>query len=345
MCDRASAVCLSTGAELACVPGGQPGIASVMKLPPAREPGDPRSSRVRLRRDLVEAGWSDVLLAQAVRNGVLARPRRGAYVDAAAWRSLDEAGRHALRARAAVQQAKTRVVLSHVSGLVEVEAPLWGLDLEDVHLTRLDGKIGRHEAGIHQHCGAVAPDDVVRLHGVELMNPARLAVEATTYGSEIGLVVTNDLLHRALTTREEIRERYSLMTAWPHTLSTDVVIRLADARIESVGESRTLWMCHQQGLPMPVPQHEVRDASGRLVGRVDFAWPELGVYLEFDGRVKYEKLLKEGERASDVVFREKRREDEIRRVTGWRCLRIAWSDLENPARLAAMIRAFLFPAA
>lgn len=316
-----------------------------MMLPTAREPDDSRISRVRLRRDLLDDGWSDDLLAQAVRGGVLARPRRGAYVDAAAWKALDEAGRHGLRARAAQQQAKTKVVLSHVSGLVEVDAPLWGLDLSDVHLTRLDGKIGRHEAGIHQHSGAVISDDVVQLNGVTLMSPPRLAVEATTYGSEIGLVVMNDLLHRGLTTREEIRERYASMTAWPYTLSTDVVIRLSDARVESVGESRTVWLCHQQGLPMPIPQYEVRDSSGRLVGRVDFAWPELGVYLEFDGKVKYEKHLRDGERASDAVFREKRREDEIRRVTGWRCLRIAWSDLENPARLAAMIRAFLFPAA
>ena len=67
--------------------------------------------------------------------------------------------------------------------------------------------------------------------------------------------------------------------------------------------------------------------------------------MEFDGRVKYEKLLEPGQRASDVVIAEKRREDLIRRLTGWRCLRITWSDLEHPERTAAMIRTALFPPA
>jgi hypothetical protein len=71
---------------------------------------------------------------------------------------------------------------------------------------------------------------------------------------------------------------------------------------------------------------------------VDFAWPRFGVFLEFDGRVKYEKLLRPGQSASDVVIAEKRREELICRLTGWRCIRIVWSDLEHPARTAAMIR-------
>ncbi len=42
-----------------------------------------------------------------------------------------------------------------------------------------------------------------------------------------------------------------------------------------------------------------------------------------------------------MVFREKRREDRIRELTGWRCFRITWHDLGDPGRLAARIRAFL----
>jgi len=41
------------------------------------------------------------------------------------------------------------------------------------------------------------------------------------------------------------------------------------------------------------------------------------------------------------VFREKKREDLIRAVTGWRCIRITWIDLEHPERTAARIRAVL----
>jgi len=45
--------------------------------------------------------------------------------------------------------------------------------------------------------------------------------------------------------------------------------------------------------------------------------------------------------AGDVVFREKRREDRVRELTGWRCFRITWQDLAGPVRLAARIRAFI----
>ena len=42
---------------------------------------------------------------------------------------------------------------------------------------------------------------------------------------------------------------------------------------------------------MPMPQYEVFDQLGHLLGRVDFAWPELGVFVEFDGKEKYLKYL------------------------------------------------------
>ena len=72
------------------------------------------------------------------------------------------------------------------------------------------------------------------------------------------------------------------------------------------------------------------------MARVDFAWPELGVFVEFDGKVKYEALLKPG-RVSRRMWsiREKRREERIVELTGWTCIRVTWSDLENPEALLA----------
>lgn len=292
-----------------------------------------------LRRAYVEAGYTDRALARMVGDGTLARARRGAYVAGSVWRDLDEAGRHSVRARAALDQARAPVALSHVSGLLEYDTPVWGLDLSVVHLTRRDGRIGRQEAGIRQHAGAIRPGDIVERNGLAVMCPQRLALEITTMtDTERALAVVCDLLHRGLTTPEELAARYALMEQWPNTLGTQVVLRLADPRIESVGEARTLHLCFSQQLPKPTPQFEIRDANGDVVARVDFAWPELGVFLEFDGRVKYEKLLREGERASDVVIREKAREELICRLTGWRCIRITWADLADPVRTAALIR-------
>ena len=259
------------------------------------------------------------------------------------WRDLDEAGRHSVRARAALAQAKAPGVLSHVSGILEFDPQIWDLDLSDVHLTRRDRRIGRHEAGIRQHAGFIRPGDVVTRNGVPVMCPARLVLEVTTMTDSERALVVCDFLHRGLTTSDELAARYALMEQWPNTLATQLVLRLADPRIETVGEARTLHLCFSQSLPMPTPQVEIRDANGVVVARVDFAWPELGVFLEFDGKIKYEKLLKEGERASDVVVREKAREELICRLTGWRCIRITWADLADPLRTAALIRRALHP--
>ena len=52
---------------------------------------------------------------------------------------------------------------------------------------------------------------------------------------------------------------------------------------------------------------------------------------EFDGRVKYGRLLKPGQDPGDVVFAEKRREDRLREATGCAIIRLVWSDYEQPA--------------
>ena len=315
-----------------------------MMIPPPRPDDDPRNAPVYLRKTLLANGLDDRTIRRLVAEGVLVKVRRGAYVDRPSHDLLDDAGRHGLRARAVCQQAQTTVVLSLVSGLGEYDAPTWGLDLSEVHVTRPDGRAGRREAGVQQHCGALLEGDVVERHGLLVMTPPRLVLEVTTVASvEAGLVVANHFLHCGMTTKEELLERYALVERWPYSLRTRLVLRRADARVETVGESRTLHLIRSNGLPVPEPQYAITDSSGRVVAYVDFAWPELGVFLEFDGKVKYEKLLKPGQRASDVVLAEKRRESHICELTGWRCIRLDWSDLAKPALTAAYIRRALFP--
>lgn len=301
----------------------------------------PALAPVSLRRDLVARGLDDRAIAHLLRDGALARVRRGAYVAGEVWAGLDAAGRHAVRARAAERAAKTAVVISHVSGLPFYEgAPTWGLDLANVNLTRLDGRAGRAEAGIAQHKGRVLDGDVVEHAGLRIMAPPRLLLETMAVSSiEQALVVTDYFLHQGFATIDGIRDRYArTMDRWPASLGANAVLHLADGRVESVGESRTSYFLWSYGFPKPQVQHEVRDGRGRVVARVDFAWPDLGVFLEFDGRIKYQQLLREGESPTDVVLREKRREELICALTGWRCVRITWDDLNDPLRLAARIR-------
>ncbi len=158
---------------------------------------------------------------------------------------------------------------------------------------------------------------------------------------ESALITVDGLLSAGLTTPSGIRQFAHRTRFWPRSLRTTVVLRLADPRHESAGESRTAYFFFAQGLPKPEPQVVVRDERGAEVARVDFAWPELGVFLEFDGRIKYERHRRAGESLEQFLMREKAREELICQLTGWVCIRITWDQLAAPQLLAGRIRRIL----
>lgn len=296
---------------------------------------------VFLRRDALNAGISQRQITLLTKSGDWHRVRRGAYVLGQVWARADEDDRRALRARAVLLQCRTEVVLSHTAALPEYGAPLWGVPDDVVHLTRLDSRAGRAEAGVRQHRGVLLPDDLVLRRGVGVTSGTRTAIDVpSVLEVEPALVVVNHLLNKGHTTLDEIRARYAPMRNNPHTLLNELVFRLADPRLESVGESRTWYVCWRHGVPMPVPQYRIV-VQGRLVARLDFAWPDHRAWLEFDGKEKYLKHRRDGESLTDAVLREKHREDRVREITGWRCIRITWADLADPQRLARRIKGVL----
>ena len=302
----------------------------------------PTSTGMFLTREAIAAGYDKYAIARHVKAKEWTRLRHGAYCLTAQWDELDEKGRRGLVAEAVYRCARTHVALSHLSALDRLGVPYWDLDDGLTHVTRTDGKAGRKEAGVDQHRGSVVAEDLTVVDGLWVTNGTRTAIDCMTLTDvEHGLVVTNGLLRAGETTLELVQRRVETMHRRPDTLQISIVLRLADGRSESIGEDRTLFLLWMAGLPMPELQYPIRDRSGRVVARVDFAWPELGVFLEFDGKVKYEALLREGESPADVVVREKRREEMICGLTGWRCIRITWADLMHPERTIARIRAVL----
>ena len=286
-----------------------------------------------LRRDVIAAGGNDIALRRACRAKQIVRVRHGAYALCERWGPLTQEERHVVLTRITVDASRTDVVVSHTSAAILLGAPLWGTSLDDVHLTRTDGCAGRREAHVQQHRGVLAEHEIAEVSGIKVTTATRTALDLTTVlDLERSVPAIDNFLHRGLTTKRQLRRRAEAMNFWPHTLGTNMAIGLADGRRESVGESRTAVMLLGSGRPHPQPQYKIRDTSGLVVSRVDFAWPELGVFLEFDGRVKYQKYLREGEDVVDAVLREKKREEMICRLTGWRCIRLVWADLARPAQ-------------
>ena len=83
-------------------------------------------------------------------------------------------------------------------------------------------------------------------------------------------------------------------------------------------------------------------AAGELIGYTDFGWPQLRTVGEFDGQVKYGRLLRPGQEPGDAVFAEKLREDRLR-DQGLSVVRWTWSDLARFAPVADRLRRALRP--
>ena len=294
-----------------------------------------------LRRDALAQGLTDRRLYGLVRDGTLHRIRQGAYTTTRRWSVLDPVARHLMRARCVVRCAAVEVALCHTTAVVVHGGPVWGLPLTEVHVVRLDGRTGRREAGVRQHGHALDTDDVVEVGGLPVTAVARTCLDVTTIARvEVALGVLDHFLHVGAVSQDELVRRVATLGTRPGSLASELACRLADGRSESVGETRVRYRCWASHLPHPVPQFEIRE-GGRVVYRLDFAWPEHGVWLEFDGREKYVKHLRDGESVVDAVLREKRREERIALRTGWRCIRVTWADLHDPERLVARIAAVL----
>jgi hypothetical protein len=297
---------------------------------------------VFLRRDLLAGEYDDRAIRRRVRSGEWHRIRRGAFCQGEIWVEADTAARHRLTARAVMRTAHPSAVLSHTSSLVERGVPVWNVELADVHLTRTDGRSGRHEAGVVHHRGRLNEWEVEMVNGLRVTSSARAVVELTGLADvESSLVSANWVLAQAKCSRPELAAVTRRFAHWPNTLTSDLVVRLAEPRCQWPGEARTEHLLRTRHLPSAEPQYEVYDEAGNLVAVVDFAWPDLGVFLEFDGKIKYERLRREGESVADVIQREKHREELVCLLTGWICIRITWPDLARPEQTARRIRALL----
>lgn len=337
----------STGPPYAAPPATHGGDGGVMAAGMLIEDVDPPLRAIIeehgsfQRGEAIAVGCSDRDIRRLVRSGEWVRVRHGAYTVRDQWDLADGAARHKIRVRAALRTIGPVVAASHHSACAIHGLPLWGADLDVVHLTRLDAGAGRREGDVWHHEGFAPPEDLVGVENIVATRPVRAVLEsAMLLTLEQGVALVDAGLHAGLYDKAALETQQQLMQSWPAAQRLQLVTRLADVS-ESVGESRSRYFFWAFGLPAPVPQFEVHDRDGQLVARVDFAWPDLGVILEFDGLVKYSGRLRPGESPVDAVVREKRREDAIRRATGWKVVRITWDDLQHPDRLCRMLRAEL----
>ena len=223
-------------------------------------------------------------LRNLIAGKTLQRIRRGAYIYNHNADQLNPDDRLRVRCIAA-HTVGFQGVFSHESAAV-----LWGLDLLTVP-QMLDAYSRSHCATdrerIHRHKTAISPDEVTRLPGTSIMvtTVARTLQDcARSMPFREAVVLADSIMRRGLMEPHEVIETLLNLTGYGGSAGP-FLAQAVDASSESAGESLTRCLLMEHRLPSPVSQYPI-SCEGRNY-RVDFAWPEARVILEFDGEQKY----------------------------------------------------------
>jgi len=267
------------------------------------------------------------------------RLRRGVYVAADAWFGFDTHSRQ-LANLLAVDSTHQHPVFGHASA-----AAIWGLPLadrpwpEEVHVITGPGSYARSKNGVVVHRQHVGDGDVVERNGLLVTSLERTAIDlARTMPFPIAVAAIDFTLHerragRHVLTRERLFE--GLLRS-PNTNGRARARRAIDAaRIgaDNAGETLSRLAIVRLGFPEPVLQVQHVNPRGGFY-YTDHEWPQHNAIAEFDGFGKYLKqALKLGERAGDVIYEEKIREDHLRDENNG-VARWGPPELRNPPEIA-----------
>ncbi|CAM3212652.1 hypothetical protein ACSL103130_12990 [Actinomyces slackii] len=201
---------------------------------------------------------------------------------------------------------------------------------------------------IHRRCLEVADEEIEVVSGVAVTTILRTAFDAACDEPPANALsiadaalrrycqpdlwhpeACQDRLAQARAYWDALLERHRGRRGLPRARA---VLAVASPWAMLPGESVLRWLVLSLGLPAPSLQRLVVTRRGEYF--IDLCWPEFGIALEFDGRLKY--------RTEDDVFAEKLRQDAIHDL-GWDFLRVTWQDLQDMAALADRLLR-LFPA-
>lgn len=270
------------------------------------------------RAEALRHGVLDTQVRRAIRSGELVRQGRGGYATPVAYPTPEAA--HAALARATWDASRAEAI-SHHSALTCHGLPTYGCDLDVVHLAtpRRDGRWRRPGLVVH-----ALPRGVVPVDG--LVPVPYALVQTGLAGGPFALVASADAaIRRHLTTRRDIAAAVDALTRSPGIAALRPATARIDGRSESVLESVGRLVIEVLGWSVEVQYAvEVRGRRYRADLRLAGEW----VLVEFDGMGKYDDRT--------ALSREKRREADLRSV-GWEIVRLVWSDIQNPARLAMLL--------
>ncbi len=288
---------------------------------------------------LRERGLDHRDLLRLQRRGELTRVRRGAYAATPA-EPLALVDQHRQLIKATAPQLRPGAVISHGSAAALHALPVWPEAVQRVHVTRDRSRGAKRRNLVEVHGAPLGDGALTLIEGLAVTSLSRTVLDlGRTLPFDQAVAAGDRALAQGMD-RRRLDEAAGGMDHWRGIRQARRAIAFLDGRSESAGESLSRVRMDADGLPDPEPQVEIYGPDGRLVARVDFCWKEQRTVGEFDGKIKYGRLLKPGQRVEDVVYAEKQREDALRDL-GWQVVRWLWADLYRPGVIRdRVLRAF-----
>lgn len=206
-----------------------------------------------------------------------------------------------LRLDAARLIIPARGVLRGLTAAMIFGADVRRLDDLDVHVGFAEGERIRKRPGLDVCQETLDPDDITLVGGVQITTPLRTAFDCLRLlrGAE-RLVVADALTHIGLVSVDELRAYFASKRRLRNLRIGERLLDLVEPLTESPMETRLRVVLLDGGLPAPQPQHEVRNPAGRLLGRLDLAYPEAKLGVEYDGADHWKQRREDDRRRTAI---------------------------------------------
>lgn len=284
----------------------------------------------------------------------ITRIRPGALVRTSEWEVLFAEGRIRTLAHAVSERAATELAtFSHTTAAALHGIPVYRDRGDRVHLIVPGEHTRKDSRDVVRHHYPLADTEVVVIAGLrataldrtvyDVIRTAPLAAAVVCFDAALRSVAWDDDTHTydegtAAQFRALVDERIIRASGARGIRQARFTAEFADGRAQLPGESVTrLWM-HQLGVRAPELQYRVDLAGGRCA-LLDFAWPALGRWQEFDGESKYTDAdMTDGRSAGEVLEAQRIREREIIRATGWSVSRHGFAQMTTFDAFADYLR-------
>jgi hypothetical protein len=284
------------------------------------------------RRDqAIRAGLSQAAASRRVSDGEWARMHEGVYRIAGAqlaWRGA---------LLAACLAGGNGAVGSHRSAARVYDIP--GGRFDGVEITCPRWRRARHEGLVIHETGALDSWDLRVIDEIPVTSIERTLLDlGAVVGPALVEMAVDVALRRKLTTLPRLRGVLGRLGRSGRN-GAGVLRRIVDPRDpgqpapESPWETRMLQVLRRHDLPAPVPQHEIYTSDGVFVARVDAAFPQWRIALEYQSLQHHV--------GAEAVLRDDRRRRRLFAL-GWSLVPTDVDDLRGGGRgLVAAIRGIL----